>query len=127
MGYHSYTISQDGTARRRGPCSRPSASRRGPAEADHRRRQHLDRNHALQLQPARTGRKVKRHSRAAHADGVQYHRISDGVTWDEGMKASLVSREVIADSIELVARGHMFDGLVRCGCDKTIPARRWRC
>jgi dihydroxy-acid dehydratase len=41
----------------------------------------------------------------------------------EGMKASLVSREVIADSIELVARGHLFDGLVcLVGCDKTIPA-----
>ncbi len=41
----------------------------------------------------------------------------------EGMKASLISREVIADSIELVARGHLFDGLVcLVGCDKTIPA-----
>jgi len=50
--------------------------------------------------------------------------ISDGVTMGtEGMKASLVSREVIADSIELVARGHMFDALVcLVGCDKTIPA-----
>ncbi|MGH2818370.1 MAG: dihydroxy-acid dehydratase [Actinomycetota bacterium] len=50
--------------------------------------------------------------------------ISDGVTMGtEGMRASLVSREVIADSIELVARGHMFDGLVCIvGCDKTIPA-----
>ena len=50
--------------------------------------------------------------------------ISDGVTMGtEGMRASLVSREVIADSIELVARGHMFDGLVcLVGCDKTIPA-----
>ena len=50
--------------------------------------------------------------------------ISDGVTMGtEGMKASLVSREVIADSIELVARGHSFDGLVLIvGCDKTIPA-----
>ena len=50
--------------------------------------------------------------------------ISDGVTMGtEGMKASLVSREVIADSIELVTRGHGFDGLVMIvGCDKTIPA-----
>src|SRR6202140_5522212 len=49
--------------------------------------------------------------------------ISDGVTMGtEGMKASLVSREVIADSIELVARGHMFDGIVALvACDKTIP------
>jgi len=40
----------------------------------------------------------------------------------EGMKASLISREVIADSIELVARGHLFDGVVALsGCDKTIP------
>jgi dihydroxy-acid dehydratase len=49
--------------------------------------------------------------------------ISDGITMGtEGMKASLVSREVIADSIELVARGHMFDAVVSLvGCDKTIP------
>jgi len=49
--------------------------------------------------------------------------ISDGITMGtEGMKASLVSREVIADSIELVARGHMFDGMVALvACDKTIP------
>ena len=50
--------------------------------------------------------------------------ISDGITMgSEGMRASLVSREVIADSIELVARGNGFDGLViLVGCDKTIPA-----
>ena len=50
--------------------------------------------------------------------------ISDGITMGtEGMKTSLVSREIIADSIELVARGHMFDGLVALvACDKTIPA-----
>ena len=49
--------------------------------------------------------------------------VSDGVSMGtEGMKASLVSREVIADSIELVARGHLFDGLVcLVGCDKTLP------
>jgi dihydroxy-acid dehydratase len=49
--------------------------------------------------------------------------ISDGVAMGtEGMKASLVSREVIADSIELVGRGHWFDGVVALvGCDKTIP------
>ncbi|MGH9749692.1 MAG: dihydroxy-acid dehydratase, partial [Candidatus Polarisedimenticolia bacterium] len=48
---------------------------------------------------------------------------SDGVSMGtEGMKASLVSREVVADSIELVARGHLFDAMVAlCGCDKTIP------
>jgi dihydroxy-acid dehydratase len=50
--------------------------------------------------------------------------ISDGITMgSEGMRASLVSREVIADSIELVARGNLFDGIVAlAGCDKTIPA-----
>ena len=50
--------------------------------------------------------------------------INDGITTGtEGMKTSLVSREIIADSVELVARGHMFDGLVAiAGCDKTIPA-----
>ncbi len=50
--------------------------------------------------------------------------VSDGVSMGtEGMRASLVSRETIADSIELVVRGHMLDGLVcLVGCDKTIPA-----
>jgi dihydroxy-acid dehydratase len=50
--------------------------------------------------------------------------VSDGVSMGtEGMRASLVSREVITDSIELVARGHLLDGLVCVvGCDKTIPA-----
>jgi dihydroxy-acid dehydratase len=49
--------------------------------------------------------------------------ISDGITMGTtGMKTSLVSREVIADSIELVARGHLFDGVIALsGCDKTIP------
>ena len=50
--------------------------------------------------------------------------ISDGITMGtEGMKASLISREVIADSIELFVRAHAFDAVVAiCGCDKTIPA-----
>src|ERR1700758_4627059 len=49
--------------------------------------------------------------------------ISDGITMGtEGMKASLISREVIADSIELVSRGNLFDGLVCiAGCDKNMP------
>src|SRR5204863_220058 len=49
--------------------------------------------------------------------------ISDGITMGtSGMKTSLVSREVVADSIELVARGQLFDGVVALsGCDKTIP------
>ncbi|MDE3074740.1 MAG: dihydroxy-acid dehydratase [Chloroflexota bacterium] len=68
---------------------------------------------------------VKRGIRAAGGTPMEYNTISisDGITMGtEGMKASLVSREVIADSIELVARGHMFDGLVcLVGCDKTIP------
>src|ERR1700689_4935643 len=49
--------------------------------------------------------------------------ISDGITMGtRGMKTSLVSREIIADSIELVTRGHYFDGIVALvACDKTIP------
>src|SRR3979490_460920 len=70
--------------------------------------------------------KVKEGVRAAGGTPMEFNTvsISDGVTMGtEGMKASLVSREVIADSIELVARGHSFDGLVvLVGCDKTIPA-----
>lgn len=69
---------------------------------------------------------VKAGIRAAGGTPMEFNTISisDGVTMGtEGMKASLVSREVIADSIELVARGHLFDGLVCIvGCDKTIPA-----
>ena len=69
---------------------------------------------------------VKRGIRAAGGTPMEFNTIavSDGVSMGtEGMRASLVSREVIADSIELVARGHMFDGLVcLVGCDKTIPA-----
>jgi dihydroxy-acid dehydratase len=64
--------------------------------------------------------------RAAGANPMEFNTIaiSDGITMGtEGMKTSLISREVISDSIELVARGHMFDGLVSlCACDKTIPA-----
>jgi dihydroxy-acid dehydratase len=68
---------------------------------------------------------VKAGIREAGATPMEFNTISisDGVTMGtEGMRASLVSREVIADSIELVARGHLFDGLVcLVGCDKTIP------
>src|SRR5947209_11631630 len=64
--------------------------------------------------------------RRAGANPMEFNTIaiSDGITMGtEGMKTSLVSREVIADSIELVSRGHMFDALVcLCACDKTIPA-----
>ncbi|MGO9178554.1 MAG: dihydroxy-acid dehydratase [Candidatus Limnocylindrales bacterium] len=70
--------------------------------------------------------RVKSGIRAAGGTPMEFDTIaiSDGVSMGtEGMRASLVSREVIADSIELVARGHLFDGLVcLVGCDKTIPA-----
>jgi len=69
--------------------------------------------------------KVKEGVRASGGTPMEFNTIaiSDGITMGtEGMKASLVSREVIADSIELVARGHMFDGMVALvACDKTIP------
>jgi dihydroxy-acid dehydratase len=69
---------------------------------------------------------VKEGIRSAGGTPMEFNTISvsDGVSMGtEGMKASLVSREVIADSIELTARGHLFDGLVcLVGCDKTIPA-----
>jgi dihydroxy-acid dehydratase len=69
--------------------------------------------------------KVKEGIRAAGGTPMEFNTIaiSDGVTMGtEGMKASLVSREVIADSIELVGRGHMFDAMIALvGCDKTIP------
>ncbi len=68
---------------------------------------------------------VKEGIRAAGGTPMEFGTISvsDGVSMGtEGMKASLVSREVIADSIETVVRGHLFDGLVcLVGCDKTIP------
>jgi dihydroxy-acid dehydratase len=69
---------------------------------------------------------VKEGIRAAGGTPMEFNTvsISDGITMNtEGMKTSLVSREVMADSIELVARGNGFDGLVvLVGCDKTIPA-----
>jgi len=68
---------------------------------------------------------VKEGIRAAGGTPMEFNTISvsDGVSMGtEGMKASLISREVIADSIELVMRGHLLDGLVcLVGCDKTIP------
>jgi dihydroxy-acid dehydratase len=69
--------------------------------------------------------KVKEGVREAGGTPMEFNTIaiSDGITMGtSGMKTSLVSREVIADSIELVARGHLFDGVVALsGCDKTIP------
>jgi dihydroxy-acid dehydratase len=69
--------------------------------------------------------KVKAGIRAAGGTPIEFNTVSvtDGIAMGtEGMKASLVSREVVADSIELVARGHLFDAVVGIsGCDKTIP------
>lgn len=74
----------------------------------------------------RLAAKVKEGIRAAGGTPMEFNTIaiSDGETMGtEGMKASLVSREVIADSIELVCRGQLFDAVVCVvGCDKTIPA-----
>jgi dihydroxy-acid dehydratase len=68
---------------------------------------------------------VKDGIRGAGGTPMEFNTVSinDGITMGTpGMRASLVSREVIADSIELVARGYTFDGVVAlCGCDKTIP------
>src|SRR3972149_9616941 len=69
--------------------------------------------------------KVKEGVRAGGGTPIEFNTVSvtDGIAMGtEGMKASLVSREVVADSIEVVARGHLFDALVAItGCDKTIP------
>ncbi len=68
---------------------------------------------------------VKEGIRAAGGTPMEFNTvsISDGITMgSQGMKTSLISRDLIADSIELVARGNMFDGLIALsGCDKTIP------
>ena len=73
----------------------------------------------------RLAEKVKEGVRAAGGTPMEFNTIaiSDGITMGtSGMKTSLVSREVIADSIELVARGHLFDGIIALSaCDKTIP------
>ena len=69
--------------------------------------------------------KVKEGIRAAGGTPMEFNTIAncEGVTMGtEGMTASLISREVIADSIELVSRGHMFDAVIALvGCDKTMP------
>ncbi len=73
----------------------------------------------------RLAAKVKQGIRDAGGTPLEFNTvsISDGITMGtEGMKTSLISREVIADSIELVAIGNMFDAVVAlCGCDKTVP------
>ena len=70
--------------------------------------------------------KVMQGIRAAGGTPIEVNTVSitDGITMGtEGMKGSLISREIVADSVELVARSHMFDGIVTIsGCDKTIPA-----
>jgi dihydroxy-acid dehydratase len=69
---------------------------------------------------------VKEGTREAGGTPLEFNTIviSDGITMGtEGMKASLISRELVADSLELMGRGHMFDGVIGIsGCDKTIPA-----
>src|SRR6202521_4664869 len=71
----------------------------------------------------RIAEKVKEGVRAAGGTPMEFNTIaiSDGETMGtDGMRASLVSREVIADSIELVGRGYMFDAMIAlAGCDKT--------
>ena len=73
----------------------------------------------------RLAERVKAGVRAAGGTPIEFNTIaiSDGISMGtEGMKASLISREVVADSIELVVRGHLFDAVVALsGCDKTIP------
>jgi len=73
----------------------------------------------------RLAQRVKAGVRAAGGTPIEFNTIavSDGISMGtEGMRASLISREVVADSIELVVRGHLFDGVVALsGCDKTIP------
>jgi dihydroxy-acid dehydratase len=73
----------------------------------------------------RLAERVKDGVRAAGGTPMEFNTVavSDGITMGtEGMKTSLVSREVIADSIELVVRGHQFDAVIALsGCDKTLP------
>ncbi len=73
----------------------------------------------------RLAKVVKEGVRAAGGTPMEFNTvsISDGVTMGtEGMKTSLISREIIADSVELVGRGHMFDAIIAMGaCDKTLP------
>ena len=107
-------------------AARRRVHRRGSEAAARRRRQHLDRDRPVQLPPARARRRRSRPASAPPAARRWSSTPSRSPTasrWARpGMRASLVSREVIADSIELVARGNLFDALVvLVGCDKTIP------
>jgi dihydroxy-acid dehydratase len=73
----------------------------------------------------RLSEKIKAGVRAAGGTPIEFNTVvvSDGIAMGtEGMKASLISREIVADSIELVVQGHLFDAVVAVsGCDKTIP------
>jgi dihydroxy-acid dehydratase len=74
----------------------------------------------------RLAEKVKQGIRAAGGTPIEFNSITvtDGIAMGtEGMKCSLISREIVADSFELAVRGHLLDAMVCiCGCDKTIPA-----
>ena len=126
MGLHSYTITQ---GRDRAPA-RAMLKAIGFTDEDLKKPIIGVANTWIETMPCNynlreLAAKVKEGIRAAGGTPMEFNTIaiSDGVTMGtEGMKASLVSREVIADSIELVARGHMFDGIVALvACDKTIP------
>ena len=126
MGLHSYTITQ---GRDRAPA-RAMLKAIGFTDEDLKKPIIGVANTWIETMPCNynlreLAAKVKAGIRAAGGTPMEFNTIaiSDGVTMGtEGMKASLVSREVIADSIELVARGHMFDGIVALvACDKTIP------
>ena len=114
------------TARRRGRASARWASYRAARRADHRRCLDMDGDDAVQSQPtrARRPRRRRRVGGGGLALGFNTIAVSDNQSQGTpGMRASLISREVIADSIELMVHAHDFDGLVCVvGCDKTVPA-----
>src|SRR5207249_1315703 len=105
------------------PRRRPHA--RGPGEAARRRCPLLDGDRPLHLQPPRPGGAREGGIRAAGGTPLEFNTvtINDGITMGtQGMKGSLVSREIIADSIELVGLSNYLDAVVALsGCDKTIP------
>ena len=110
----------------RGRCSRRSASptRTSPSRSSASATTWIE-TMPCNYNQRRLAECVKEGIRAAGGTPMEFNTISvsDGVTMGtEGMKASLISREVIADSIELVVRGHLLDGVVcLVGCDKTMP------
>src|SRR5207244_1219034 len=134
------------TRRRRKRCARFPRSRRKPATSRARSQRRslrrprprrrspfsvLRRGCSTALTPCnanhrKLAQKVAEGVRAGGGTPIEFNTISvtDGIAMGtEGMKASLISRDWIADSVELVTRGHLLDGLVTLsGCDKTIPA-----